>query len=133
MKGTIVKSWKKNNWLQGYYKSPKSNKLARFLSSWELNLFIFLDECNFVTSWNSEAVKIPYKFKGVWKRYLPDVLINNNLLVEVKPLNQIKYAMNVAKFESAISFCRAKGWRFQIWDKNMISNKMYLMEQVRKK
>jgi hypothetical protein len=132
MKGTILKTWKKNKWLQGIYKSPKSQRLARFLSSWELELFVFLDECNLVRNWESEAIKIPYRYRGTWKRYLPDVLINNNLLVEIKPITQIGYSMNKAKFEAAISFCKNKGWRFQIWDKNLISNKIYLMEQVKK-
>lgn len=133
MKGRIIRSWKKNKWFQGIYKSPKSQKLSRFLSSWELQLFQFLDECNLVRNWESECVKIPYKYRGRWKKYLPDVLINGNLLVEVKPLKQVGYVINKAKFEAAKTFCRTKGWRFMIWNKELISNNIYLMEQIKKK
>jgi hypothetical protein len=132
MKGRILKVVKKNNWIQGIYKSPQSPRLQKFRSSWELNLFQFLDECNNVNSWESEIVAIPYKYGNKWRRYYPDLLINHKLLIEVKPAGQIATPMNVAKFKAAQLFCKSKGWTFMIVTKEILANKRLLMEQFSK-
>ena len=71
--------------------------------------------------------------ENIVARLIIGLLANGNLLVEVKPLNQIGYPINKAKFEAAVKFCKTKGWRFVIWNKALISNKIYLMEQIKKK
>jgi hypothetical protein len=127
--GKVLKVTKKNNWLQGVYKSDKSRKLNNFRSSWELKLFQFLDESKAVKNWESECLKIPYILDHKKKYYLPDMLVNGNLLLEVKPANQIMWPMNVAKFEAAIAFCKMKGWKFCIITKEQMSP-VYLTEQI---
>ena len=131
MIGQILKVRKKNNWLQGLYKSPKSRKLNNFKSSWELSFYRFLDNCKFVKNWESECVKIPYILEGKKKNYLPDVLINGKLLVEVKPKSQVNWTMNQKKFESARNFCAVRKWRFLIITKELM-NPIYLTEQIKK-
>ena len=132
MKGEILRLTKKNNWLQGVYRSPKAQKLNSFKSSWELHFYEFLDECTHVYKWESEIVKIPYYFKLKWRNYLPDVLINGNYLIEIKPANQIAYPMNQAKFKAAKEYCLKKGWTFNIITKEHLANKIYLTEQILK-
>jgi len=129
MTGKVLRIRKRYNWIQGVYRSPKSMKLHNFKSSWELNLYKFLDGCKYVKAWESECVKIPYKYRGRVKRYLPDVLINNRLLLEVKPKNQIGWPINVAKFRSAKEFCKVKGWSFKVVTKELL-NPIYLTEQI---
>lgn len=131
MRGQILKLVKKNKWLQGIYKSPKSLKLNSFKSSWELGLYQWLDSSPLVKRWESECVKIPYIINGRKKYYLPDVLINNSLLLEIKPKNQIAWKMNQLKFKSAVSFCKLKGWRFQVITKELL-NPIFLTEQIKK-
>jgi hypothetical protein len=126
----ILKTWKKNNWTQGLYKSYKSSRVQRFQSSWELQLFQILDESSIVSSWDSEVVAIPYYYRGKWRRYLPDILINKRLLIEIKPTHQIKYPMNQAKFKAAVEYCKKKGWKFLILNKNLIEKRAYLQEEI---
>lgn len=130
MTGRILRAWKKNKWIQGIYQSPKSKKLNNFKSSWELRLYEFLDATPLVRSWETECVRIPYILRGKRKWYLPDILINGRLLIEVKPMNQIKWGINQAKFSSAKQFCKMKGWVFQVITKELM-NPIYLSEQIK--
>ena len=65
-------------------------------------------------------VHILYKLDGKERAYIPDFLVRLKngafVVVEVKPPNQQKTPMNLAKFEVATTFCKRLGWRFEIWD-----------------
>jgi hypothetical protein len=55
--------------------------------------------------------------------------VDNHLLVEIKPKEQIGWPMNVAKFRAAAKFCKLKGWNFRVIVKEQI-NPLYLTEQI---
>jgi hypothetical protein len=127
--GQILKIYKKHNWTQGVYKSEKSRKLHNFKSSWELKLYQFLDSINSVKMWESECIKIPYVYQNRIKNYLPDVLINNKLLVEVKPISQINWPINKAKRIYAQKFCINKGWDYLLLTKENMTP-TFLIERI---
>jgi len=129
MMGKLLKITKKHNWIQGVYESPKSLKLHNFKSSWELTLYRFLDSSPLVEKWESECVKIPYFFNRKRRNYIPDVLINDQLLLEVKPMNQIRTQMNLAKFEAASNFCMMKRWTFRVITKERLTA-THLSEEI---
>ena len=113
------------------------NKIV-YRSCWELNLHIFFDNNTKVIRWGSEIICIPYVKPTDNKihRYYPDYYIEclntkGELIkevIELKPLSQIRppksnskhkiyeqltYAVNVAKWESAKRWCEQNNvnWR----------------------
>lgn len=89
---------------QGYFRPTNPSKYRGdptnivYRSSWELRLFMYLDNHPSVTSWGSEEVIIPYKspIDGRWHRYFPDIYVEQiningekqKLLIEIKPSAQ---------------------------------------------
>lgn len=114
----------------------------RYRSSWELQLFRLADKHPNVVSWASEAIKIPY-FNPVTRKqsmYTPDVLMTYEdkngkrriELIEIKPSKQthlaeaksmydkVQFAINVAKWKAAQSFCKNHGMTFRVINENQI-------------
>ena len=90
-----------------------------------------------VKSWSSEEVVVPYYY-DIDKRYhryfvdLKIVMEDKTLLVEIKPEKETKppvsnkktkrylnesltYVKNMNKWKAANSYCKDRGWEFQIW------------------
>ncbi len=111
-----------------------------YRSSWELTFMNFLDNNKNIVKWASEPFPIPY-IKPTTKRvhrYYPDFYVEyadkdgeaKKELIEVKPLQQtrrcrsknpktklyedITFAINMAKWEAAKSFCDNQGITFRI-------------------
>lgn len=120
-------------------KNPKKyvgNAYPIFRSSWELKMFIFLDEHPNVTAWASEPIKIPYRnpVTGRVHNYIPDLMIQyvdlngkqHVELIEIKPLKEsleekaktekdkISFLVNKAKWESAKAYCKHHGITFSV-------------------
>ena len=124
------------------YKGDSSNITYRSL--WERQLFRWLDEQAFVTSWSSEEVIIPYRCKtdGQMHRYFVDVKLTfsdgRTLLVEVKPAKETEppkkparktaryitevmtYAKNMSKWEAALEYAADRGWTFEVCTEDVL-------------
>lgn len=102
------------------YFSAKNNKEISYRSSYELAAYHILEQLSTVKSYVCESFSIPYIFKGAIRRYIPDILVewdNGTFdVIEVKPHVMRDLEMNQAKFEAAYKWCKAKGFRFCIWD-----------------
>jgi hypothetical protein len=120
------------------YKGDVNN--IHYRSSWELAMHDFLDNNIQVIAWNSECIPIPYikPTDGRVHRYYPDYYVeyydaDNKLskeIIEVKPDKQTKksrarttksrlyenltYAINVAKWDACMQFCKRQGLTFRI-------------------
>jgi hypothetical protein len=121
---------------QGYYKIKHKEKYlgdpakVRYMSSWELSFFNFLDNNPNVIQWSSEEIPINYikPTDGKVHKYFPDVFMcyKNKRgeikweLIEIKPkqqtrapkrtskhrlYEQLTYAVNVAKWKAAQQWC----------------------------
>lgn len=131
---------------QGLYNPSNPDKYVgdvtkiRYMSSWELNFFKFLDNNPNVLRWSSEEIAIPYikPTDSRVHRYFPDCWLeykdkNGQLkqeLIEIKPKSQIRrsrsrkpktklyddvnYAINLAKWNAAQQFCDKYGMKFRI-------------------
>jgi len=121
-------------------KNPKKfvgSKSPTFRSSWESAFMQFCDTHPSVVKWASECVKIPYihPFTGKQTNYVPDFLVQYQdksgklitELVEIKPKNQSiiesknqnrrlaeTVAINHAKWEQAMRWCKQNGLRFRV-------------------
>ena len=125
---------------QGWYMVKNPDKYlgdvneVRFMSSWELNAFNFLDGNPNVLKWGSEEIAIPYikPTDGRVHKYLPDLIVQYRdkegvekwELLEIKPAAQVKVsrarnpntrtyqnltlAVNTAKWAAAQQWCEAQ-------------------------
>ena len=124
----------------GKYRGDPTNIIYR--SSWELRLMSHFDEHQDVVWWNSEESAIPYRspVDGRVHRYFPDFIVHlkqkngsfETVMIEVKPLAQtvepkkqstvskkylkevFTWGVNSAKWSAAETYCKDRGWRFQI-------------------
>ena len=141
------------NYLQGKYKVKNPQKYkgnvgsVQYRSSWELNVFNYMDRNPDVILWNSEEVVVPYRspIDGRMHRYFVDIWMKNKkgdvYLIEIKPyaqtkppikkkritkkyLNEVKtWGVNQAKWEAANDYCKKKDWSFQILTEKELVNK----------
>lgn len=72
----------------GYFYSIKNNKDYYFRSFLELHYFILLEQNNTVENYTVEPFQIKLKNNH---HYTPDVLINNEQLIELKPSRHLEY------------------------------------------
>jgi len=137
---------KKKTWKQGWYTPKNPQKYVgdvtkiRYMSSWELDTHIFLDNNPNILQWSSEGIAIPY-IKPTDKKihkYYPDYWVKAQLpngkiiqkIIEVKPAKQtrrtrsrnpkqklyeqVQFAINIAKWEAAKKFCNKYGIIFEL-------------------
>lgn len=110
----------------------------QYRSSWELQVFVYMDKNPDVVLWNSEEVVIPYvsPIDGRRHRYFVDIWMKNRkggvYLIEIKPysqskppkkrnrvtkkyLNEVKtWGVNQAKWIAAKAHCEERGWTFKV-------------------
>jgi hypothetical protein len=129
-------------WAQGIFtpKNPKKyvgKHSPRYRSGWELTFMTFCDSNDNILYWASEALRIPYKHPLTGKAtiYVPDffVVYKNKYgkqvaeVVEIKPKKQsiieskvtnakdrIVVAINHAKWQSAMAYCKHQGYTFRV-------------------
>jgi hypothetical protein len=132
----------KSNFSQGFFKPRYPEKYVGdvnriiYRSSWELNFNISLDGNPNVIKWGSECVAIPYVKPTDQKvhKYYPDYFVMykdvdgfiHKEIIEIKPstqtalskranlYEQLTYAVNIAKWESAKKWCERFGVTFRI-------------------
>ena len=137
---------------KGKYKIKKPEKYLGdytkviYRSLWERQAFKWCESNTRVKAWNSEEVVIPYKCKTDNKihRYFIDLFVEMDdgecILVEIKPKKEtnppkkpsrktkryinevVTFVKNQSKWEAANQFADHKGWKFQIWTEDTLSN-----------
>lgn len=126
------------------YKGDYNN--IQYRSSWELALFVWLDNNSSVTKWSSEEIVIKYfcPTDNKYHRYFIDFYIEfsngDKYIVEVKPSKQtlipenkkgkrksthlnetLTYIKNQAKWKTAESFAKSKNMKFQVWTEKTLT------------
>jgi hypothetical protein len=104
-----------NGW-KGYYKN------IFFRSLRELTYLVYLHENNI--RWESAETKkfqIKFSFLGVERTYRPDFIINDKILVELKPERLINTPSISAKTKAAKEFCLINNMEYQIFDPGILS------------
>jgi len=122
------------------YRGDVHNIIYRSL--WERKCMVYFDSHEDIIEWSSEEVVVPYKspLDKRYHRYYPDFIIKirtktgeiQTVMIEVKPEKQTKppergkkvtrkylkeiatWGVNEAKWDSAIEYCRDRGWKFLI-------------------
>jgi len=119
-----------------------------YRSTWEFRFMKKFDEEDWVVSWSSEEIIVPYisPVDGRWHRYFVDFVIkvkdrNGNLktwMIEVKPKKQTKppeiqsrktkkyitevvtWSVNEAKWKAAKEYCKDRSWEFIIFTEDQL-------------
>ena len=118
------------------YRGDHSNVIYRSL--WERDTFKWCDLNPKIKYWSSEETVVPYFYDvdKKYHRYFVDIKITftdgRTILVEIKPEKEtapptgpkrtkkyitegLTYVKNMNKWEAAESYCKDRGWKFQIW------------------
>lgn len=110
------KKTNKPRFKEGYHYSPKMNKQMHYRSGYELKVYKCLDKDTDVASYDIEPFEVSYLFKGVARKYIPDIVVRfvdgHIELWEVKPAKQTILEINQNKWNAASRACRDRGWQF---------------------
>lgn len=103
---------------EGYFQSIKNDNKLHYRSGLELGIYEALELMPSVTKYYEEPFPIPYIFGGKSYRYYPDLLVEfadgHKELWEIKPKSQTKLAINLAKWDAANQYCRARRHQFKV-------------------
>ena len=101
-------------------KLMNSQEFPEYRSSWELAFMKYMDHSDQIEYWGTEAFAIKYispKDNQIHRYYVDFVFMTKNKekhLVEIKPYNQKKDPINIAKWEAAEMYCKQIGATFSV-------------------
>ena len=122
-----------SNYITGQYHPKYPEKYSGefdpiYRSSYELKAFQMIEEDENILKWESETIRIPYKFNGKLYNYVVDLQLktkNGIYLIEIKPESKTRpskydyhnneYHKNMKKWEAAKEYCKERNWIFRIW------------------
>ena len=102
------------NYKQGYIINKSTGKKEFFASSYEK---IRMEQLNkqHIQWTKHHKLKIKYVDKdGINRYYIPDFLIDNKILEEVKPKNLLTKHSNPEKFKSGFDYCKKNNLKYRI-------------------
>jgi len=107
---------------RGYYNSDKAGRIY-YMSGWERRRWEELDQDPKVLRFERHPCQIRYPWKGILRRYLPDVLIyytdGRVVLEEIKPRRIVEDARKkqnrvAAKLDAGARHAQQRGWEWRI-------------------
>lgn len=95
-------------------------------SALEREYMVELERSPAVKRWTKKhGIKIPYKFLGIIRHYLPDFFIEyqdgSKELHETKGLSLLFWISTQMKGESAEEYCKKQGWKYKKITKGSIA------------
>lgn len=113
----MLKIRKNNNYIQGNYTSFKNGCDIWFQSSYELRVYIKLEQDPTIECYKRCQFSIPYLLDKEIHQYIPDLEIKyldgKKTILEVKPFSLLREL--AGKKEAAENYCRGRGWQYLIW------------------
>jgi len=107
------------NYQNGHFFSKKNNKKIWYRSSYELTAYKKLENDSNVLGFKEEPFKIAYKWKGIMKHTIPDILVSykdgSKRLIEVKPKKKLKDHKTCAKIIAMYRYAEEQKMIFHIW------------------
>lgn len=100
------------------YFSSKMNKNYTLLSNLEFYIAKILDNSDYVENWCVCPHIIEYEFEGKIRKYYPDFLINNKIILEVKSsyIFTLSSVRTIVKLEAATNWCIKNDFIFLYWE-----------------
>lgn len=100
--------------IQGFMFSIKNQKDIYFRSLLELNYYLLLEDAPEVKDYKTEPFQIKISGKS---HYTPDILINEHVLVEIKPRDHLNYTSKTrfeSEVKSAQKYCKDNDMSFMV-------------------
>ena len=119
-----------NNDCYGFKKffSNKNQKNIYYQSSYELVAFQQLESDDEALIFSRCPFGIPYFIKGNKHNYLPDIFVTykdgSKLVIEIKPSVFVNDPVNIAKWKSAIKYCKKEDYIFKVWTEKELGIKV---------
>ncbi len=89
-----------------------------FRSSYELSVIVkLLDEGRRI---EVEPFYVWYEYDGKMRRYFPDLLVDRNLVIEIKPEKLVNYEINLLKHKALEEWCKENKYVSEIWTERNI-------------
>lgn len=108
----------------GHFYSEKNKKKLWYRSSYEFQAYKILEKVAKVVKYEAEPIYIPYRFQGLVKNYVPDILVtyddNTRELIEIMSEWQTGDSIRLVKFQSAKKYCKNNNIIFSVWTEKEI-------------
>jgi hypothetical protein len=114
------------NTIKGWFTSHKTGQKMFYMSSYELQRLLFLDNNDAVITFTTNhGIKIEYEFNGVKHFYIPDILVElkngKKVLEEIKGhIHKDKEQMFTQKCKQAQIFAEVNGMEYKVVFKNTL-------------
>lgn len=98
----------------GYFNSKRQKIKIYYRSSYEER---FLQVCENISSIKLKPCNlyIPYKTtKGIIHSYIPDFILNDQVIIEIKPKRMLNYGNNKLKHMAGKEYCEKNGFKYLI-------------------
>lgn len=104
-----------SNCLHGWFESKKFATKFYYQSSYEFAFLQFCENSDKVCFLQKVNFSIPYKDdEGKDHKYFPDFVVNENVVVEIKPKSMLDYNHNRNKIEFAKKYCSENGLKYKL-------------------
>ena len=110
-----------NNHKTGYYIDRFGNS-EYYSSSWELARMLQLDDSKALWT-KKHKIRIPYlDGEGVIRNYVPDILVEDRFLEEIKPTALLEYQFNKLKIDAGIRYCEENNLIYRLINSEHLGN-----------
>lgn len=121
------------NHKHGYFKSERQNIEIYYRSSYEEKFLNFCEESfgSLIVKYNAANIRIPYvDDKNSSRYYIPDFIVNNNILIEIKPKSLLYYSNNNLKIEALKQYCLNNNLKSLVITEKELKNLQQVFENI---
>lgn len=116
--------------LRGYFYSKRQKKKIYYRSSYEKAFLEWCDSQDSIVSFFGCDFTIPYGHDGITRNYIPDFIINDVVLVEIKPTGLINTDQNKRKALAGQEYCNNKGWIYLVITEEELKDLSFIIQIV---
>jgi hypothetical protein len=106
----------------GYFISNKFSQKFYYQSSYELSFLEFCETSNKIKKLQKNTIRINYKVNDINKKYIPDFVVNDIFIIEIKPKTMLNYQNNHLKFKAAYEYSNINNLKYLIITENELKN-----------
>ena len=100
---------------RGWFKSIKFKNKFYYCSSYEKQFLKFCESSDKIKALQSIPFMIPYSdSNGMVRNYLADFLVNQNIVIEIKPKSMLNYNHNPQKIKAGKKYCQNNGYEYKL-------------------
>jgi hypothetical protein len=103
------------NCRKGWFKSIKFNNKFYYCSSYEKRFLEYCESSENIRALQKLHFVIPYKDgREISRNYFPDFLVNDKIVVEIKPKSMLNHNNNQYKIEAGKKYCQENKYEYKL-------------------